>query len=585
MGVEIGLRCNLRGNLRCNVNAAIIALLVALAMLLAFHANAQSAPSNLTTDAVAASRLEYVVVDRGQRPPQMVHAGQLRWQLADPAYQMLPSDGKHDIWIRLSVANSALEPRQVQLAYVLPAVDEVALYWPVDTIWAALTAGDTVAVRDWPIAGRYPQFAITLKAQETRQLYVRVRNSNPAPLALKVFTSQQAVDAATSQTHGLMASLGVALLTSALCLVLGWVYWQKSMAWFAAYAVAVALNHLVITGMAGELLLSDAPFVIDRAKSGLPLMVAGFSLLLVRDLCRLAIRSRLWSRVTALVAVLAYLTGFAVFAMPASWAPHVLVPVLNLCALLVLWIAALTWWRGDKVGLWILMSKVPLVFGGVVVGARMWGVTLLEFDVQAVYAWSIALSLPLLTVALYLRCKNLRALERAKRQVTAQVDDHGAESAPIFLESLQVGVQRFRQSSVPMGLVYVRVANLDFIRSSLGENEARRTLIRTMIKLQRILGDAEALARLDKTTFGAMFELVGSRQQLQALASRLVAHGLMPLKGHQSPLLKFHIGIAVLPGNDSLVDRLHLALMDLLDKMSDGTRRPIRLLNEDAAAG
>jgi GGDEF domain-containing protein len=133
-----------------------------------------------------------------------------------------------------------------------------------------------------------------------------------------------------------------------------------------------------------------------------------------------------------------------------------------------------------------------------------------------------------------------------------------------------------------MGLVYVRVANLDFIRTSLGENEARRTLIRTMIKLQRILGDAETLARLDKATFGAMFELAGSRQQLQALASRLVAHGLMPLKGDKSPLLKFHIGIAVLPGNESVVDSLHQALLALLDKMSDGTRRPIRLLNEGA---
>jgi GGDEF domain-containing protein len=578
MGGETVVRRNLGGG----AHAAISILLIALAMLLAFHANAQLFTSHPTTDAVVASRLEYVVTDRGQLSPKMLHEGQLGWQVADPSYQMLPSDSAHDIWIRFSVANRALEPRQVKLAYELPAVDEVRLYWPVDTIWAELTAGDTVAVRDWPMPGRYPQFAITLKAQESRQLYVRLRNSNPAPLALKVFTPQQAVEAATAQTRGLMASLGVALLTATLCLVLGWVYWQKSMAWFAAYAVALALNHMVITGMAGEIWLANAPFVLDRAKSGLPMMVAGFSLLLVRDLCRLAIRSRFWSRVTALVAVMAYLTGFAVFAMPASWAPHVLVPVLNLCALLVLWIAALTWWRGDKVGLWILLSKVPLVFGGVVVGARMWGVTLVEFDVHAVYAWSIALSLPLLTVALYLRCKNLRALERAKRQIAAPVDDHGAESAPIFLENLQVGVQRFRQSSVPMGLVYVRVANLDFIRTSLGENEARRTLIRTMIKLQRILGDAETLARLDKATFGAMFELAGSRQQLQALASRLVAHGLMPLKGDKSPLLKFHIGIAVLPGNESVVDSLHQALLALLDKMSDGTRRPIRLLNEGA---
>jgi hypothetical protein len=56
----------------------------------------------------------------------------------------------------------------------------------------------------------------------------------------------------------------------------------------------------------------------------------------------------------------------------------------------------------------------------------------------------------------------------------------------------------------------------------------------------------------------------------------------MPLKGEASPLLKFHIGIAMLPGNETMVDRMHQALLELLDKMSDGTRRPIRLLNEGA---
>jgi hypothetical protein len=83
---------------------------------------------------------------------------------------------------------------------------------------------------------------------------------------------------------------------------------------------------------------------------------------------------------------------------------------------------------------------------------------------------------------------------------------------------------------------------------------------------------------------GLIVETVTRREALLERASRLVAHGLMPLPGLKPEVtLVLHVAIDVLSENPLPAERLHDDLEAQLRGMGVRTRRPIRFLAAESS--
>jgi hypothetical protein len=104
-------------------------------------------------------------------------------------------------------------------------------------------------------------------------------------------------------------------------------------------------------------------------------------------------------------------------------------------------------------------------------------------------------------------------------------------------------------------------------------------MIRAAIRLQRLMPDADCIGRVNENTIGVIVETLTMRAALMERASRLVAHGLMPLRDLvPEVVLNLHVVGNVLSENPLDAPALQQALENSLASMSARTRRPIRFL-------
>lgn len=121
------------------------------------------------------------------------------------------------------------------------------------------------------------------------------------------------------------------------------------------------------------------------------------------------------------------------------------------------------------------------------------------------------------------------------------------------------------------------------IKNFHGASIAEQSLLRSVIKLRRLLRDVDTVSRVGEARFGLVLEGVTSRASVTDRAARLIAAGLMPLKGLKPEVtLQFHIAAVLLDERCVDAPELAAALSDLLKSMSPRTRRPIRFLEPEA---
>jgi GGDEF domain-containing protein len=111
---------------------------------------------------------------------------------------------------------------------------------------------------------------------------------------------------------------------------------------------------------------------------------------------------------------------------------------------------------------------------------------------------------------------------------------------------------------------------------------AEQSLLRSVIKLRRLLRDVDTVSRVGEARFGVLLEGVDSRAAVTDRAARLIAAGLMPLKGLKPEVtLQFHVAAVLLDERVMEAHDLVDALNDTLARMSPRTRRPVRFLDPE----
>lgn len=543
-------------------------------------------PASVPEGSTAPVRITYVqaLVERGSLNVAQVAAGKLDARLlAGSGNTPVAFALDKELWIALRVANARAVPQAWTLQVRQTSLDEVTLFEPLGEGWRSSLAGDHVPRSEWARPGRFPRFDLQLRPGETRLLFLRVRNDVPAPVPLQL-AGESAGDLWTARADfGLAFSFGALVLLAVASLVQAALYRDNSYFIFGAYALLLGFALASISGVADVLLWGEYPAWADKSKTVFPLAAAGVSVWLVQALCRIRTRSLVLARVSGALGavVVAAAIAYAVL-QPAS--PSLVAGAMFVAAATVIFLAGWTWRRGDGMGAWVAAAHVPIICTTLLIVLRMHGVEPVPFRANVLVSVSMGFILLLMLVALIRRSKELLAV-RIRAQGLESIDSlTGMLSAPLFSDRVRAAVERFTRSRHDAAVIHVRLANFERIRERHGLAAAEQSIIRAAMKLQRVMREADCFGRVGESTMGLIVETVTRREALLDRASRLVAHGLMPLPGLKPDItLVLHVAINVLSENSRPATVLQDALESQLDAMTVRTRKPIRFVQAVAS--
>lgn len=487
------------------------------------------------------------------------------------------------LWQHYRFMKSADSRQDWVLQFPLPLLDLVTVFQRSPSgDWIGQTAGDTVAVSLWPEPGRYPQFQLALTSGSVHDVYVRIQHATRVNVPVKAISGktrshrQQVEALATGVVLGALLLLIVAGAAQSL------VYRDGAYGWYALYVSVMTLVAAAWTGVASHLLWSDSGVWADLAPGCLSILVGGTAPMVVHHLCGPGVGQKWFEP-------LAYWLGAASLPLAITYAmvergTGVIIAGTYVIAVVVLGMRrAIIVWKGrDMVGFWVLAAFMPLALAALLMLASTMGLLPVSSLSQYGLLAGLTLQVPLLLVALNLRSRERHSMEAREQAMATQDALTGLLTPHLFNDRLHRVVSRAMRHGEPAAVVYVELANYDYVKRTYGTAVAEQSLLRSVIKLRRILRDVDTVGRVDEARFGMILEGVSSREPVNEMAARLIAAGLMPLKGLQPEVvLQFHVAGVLL--SEKLADgpKLSLALTHLLDSMAARTRRPIRFLEPE----
>ena len=486
------------------------------------------------------------------------------------------------LWLHLRIARPAGSHTDWMAEIPLPPLDAVTLYQQdQDGSWRGQSAGDKLAVASWPEPGRFPVFRLEVPPGEARDVYFRIAHNARSTIPLRLATASKHAQRMQLAYLSLGLVFGGLLLVIAACLTQSWVYRDRVFFGYAAYAGSLALALAAYTGAGAHLLWPRSGTAGDLGQGVFAMLSAAAAVLFIRDLSGIAARAprlasvALWTALGTPLLLLVYVVADRPFGTIALGIYLLLACGLNL---------AMGWrsWRaGDTVSLWILAAYLPLAAAVVLTLTRTFGLAPASWANQYGLVAAMAVQVPLLLVALSIHSRESHGATTRQLALSTQDALTGVLAAHLFHDRLRQLVARKPEGAA---VLFVDLANYQRIREQHGSAVAEQSLLRSVIKLRRLLRERDTLSRIGESRFGVLLERTGSRVAVTDRAARVVAAGMMPMKGHKPPLsLQFHIAAALLDDLGMDAAELTAGLAALLQSMAPNTRRPIRFLGGSAA--
>jgi diguanylate cyclase (GGDEF)-like protein len=497
--------------------------------------------------------------------------------------EQIHSLGEGQLWLRWRLVRPRNNENGWVISFPMPALDSVTLHQQNERgYWTALSAGDTIPVASWVEPGRYPHFRLELPAGQPREVYARIKHLTPANFPVQIMSESAFEDRIQVEYLGLGVAFGALVLLIVACVTQSFVYRDSVYAWYSGYALVTTLGVAAYTGVAAHLLWPGFGALGDAPQGMLALAAGSAAILFIRNLIGISGRHHVIDKVV-LGAGLAGIALAALFPVIAKGPGLALVGIYVSGATLVnIWIAFEAWRRGDSVGAWVLVAYVPLALAVVLAVSRMAGWLPVSFGTQYAIVVAMAIEVPLLLVALNIRSRERHGAQIRELALSTQDALTGLLAAHLFHDRLRQVVARFKRDPDNAAVVFIDLVNYPQIKAQFGSAVAEQSLLRSVIKLRRLLRDVDTVSRIGEARFGLILEGVTSRIAVTDRAARLIAAGLMPLKGLKPDVtLQFHIAAVLLEERMGEPDELVDALDDLLAGMSPRTRRPIRFLEPE----
>lgn len=483
------------------------------------------------------------------------------------------------LWLHLRVQRGPDSRHDWLLELPMPVVDLVTVHQARDGRWREESAGDTLAVARWPEGGRYPYFRLDVPPGQARDVFVRIRHVTSADFPLRLTTAAEHGRHMQMEYLGLGMAFGALLLLVAACLVQAWVYRDRIFAWYALYATVTALAVAAFTGAGAHLLwpgfgaLQDAPMPMLAAAAG------GAAMLFVRNLFGLRRRFPLQDKLVLALG----LAGLALVAMPPLAPKSVSLAVLGgymaVVTLAAVAMGLAAWLRGDRVGKWVFAAYLPMTVSVIAAFLRIFGWLPVSFGSQYAVVAAMTVEVPLLLVALTIRSRDRHGAEIRAQALSTHDALTGLLAPHLFQDRLRQVVARHRSEGESAAVMFVELVNYARIKEVYGPAVAEQSLLRSVIKLRRLLRDVDTVARMGEARFGVILEGASSRSSVTERATRLIAAGLMPLAGLKPEVtLQFHVAAVLLNERSMEAQQMEEVLAEQLARMGPRTRRPIRFI-------
>jgi two-component system, sensor histidine kinase LadS len=490
------------------------------------------------------------------------------------------------LWLKLRLQPVPGNTEVWELEVPVAVIDLVVLYQQdAGGRWIASSAGDLVPRHDWPLAGRYPFFRLQLRPDRPTDLYVQVRNATTLPLPLRIVTAAVHNQRALIEYLALGIFIGALALLVLASLVRAVLLRDAAYVWFAAYALVAMLALAAFTGVAAHLLWGNAGGWVDTAPACLALLGGSLVVVIVRRLSGAVARVRRRALLFHLVAVVGIVLALAYPLLERELGLVLLGMHLVCVATLNLYAAIMNLRRKDPVGRWMLCGAVPLSIAVALAMARSLGWLPASWITEYALVLALTIDLPMLFGALNSRSHERRSVELRRLASASQDPLTGLLRRGPFVARLHQALARHERRGEGAAIAVIDVVNHDWIQKTRGAEAAEEALLRTVIKLRRLVRDVDTTGRVGETRFGLILEGVAMRRPMMTVATRLVAAGLMEEPdAPRDTVLHFHVAAVVLAEHRAPAEQLLQALGKALDTMSPRTRRPLRFLEADGVA-
>jgi diguanylate cyclase (GGDEF)-like protein len=495
---------------------------------------------------------------------------------ADAMYRLGPTAA---LWLHLRVERKRDDRQEWVLGFPMPVLDLVTVYQRDQAGWHADNAGDTIAVHRWPEGGRYPMFRLDVSPGEVRDVYVRIRHTTSANFPMHLTTASAHAQRNQIEYLALGGAFGALLLLIAACFAFSWVYRDRIFMWYALYAVVTSLAVASYTGAAAHLLWPGFEALRDAPMPMLAAAATGAAMLFVRDLIGLRRRHRIQDRLVHWLGLGGLALALLPPLVPKMVMLHVLGSYMAFSTLTMVAVSLAAWRRGDVVGKWVAAAYLPMTLSVITSFFRIFGWVPVSAGSQYAVVIAMAWEVPLLLVALFIRSRDRHSAVIREQALITHDALTGLLAPHLFQDRLRQVVARQKREGESAAVMFIDLVNHARIKEYFGGAVAEQSLLRSVIKLRRLVRDVDTVARLGEARFGVILEGASARSSVTDRAARLIAAGLMPLPGLKPDVtLQFHIAALMLNERSLDAAGIEAALAGQLARMSSRTRRPIRFI-------
>lgn len=494
--------------------------------------------------------------------------------------QRLPLGRDRSVWLHLRVQRSADSPSEWTLNIPNPTIDGLEFY-ALDARGTLITqhAGDTLALSRWSQPAIYPEFRFVLRNTQAADLYLKVSNNRAIEVPLRLATVTEREQQRTFELVFCGAMLGSLVMLLLWCALRYWESHDAAQGWYMVYTLLMMLVSAQSMGLANLWFWPYTPGWADSASVVLPLLGVGASTLFLRYISATSAHTPWLDRTLlgfGLCSVVLILLGWIVRRELAA-SLHGIYFLAG--PLLAVFTTVRLWREGSTLGPWLFAAYAPMGLTVLFMGGQMLGILPTAWQARYYMLFAVTLSIPLLLHALALRSQQRLSVRGRARASDTQDALTGLLVRERFQAQLHQALQRAAHDRNPAAVAIVEVANYPHIQQQLGLTVAEQCLLRAVVKLHRVLRDADPAGRLDIARFGVVLEGVSSRETFNERMVSLIASGLIPLPGlYPEVTLHFHIAAVVLdevhPHPDTVLDELG----EVLEGIAPRSRRPIRFL-------
>jgi two-component system, sensor histidine kinase LadS len=472
-------------------------------------------------------------VDEGGKASveDVVHDTGIRWHSTNDN-NIYKLDKGQALWVRFT-APPAPTAERWYLEVPYPGVDRVTLFVQnAAGEWTARTAGDTIAISDWPLPHRHPIMPVSVSPQNPRMHLLRIQNGTifGAPLQFVsdsyMGRNEQGISLALGIYFGLVVLAVMLSVTGAVTLQ------DQGYVLYSISAVLMALTQATITGLAGLHLWGDVPWWNNMAPQVMPLFAIASLQLFFAEVVSLRERSRMFYRLLLVGAFISVPLAIYLMITPDVMQRLNLIVVYFLAATaaglgVVIWAAL----RGDRYAPWLLLGSSPVAIGAMFPIARAAGLIPISTWTTHGMQFAIAAELPILLIVLAMRSQHRREHVRRIQGLDRIDPATGLINAAVFHERLVRLIARSQRLKFRSAMLLVDVGNIDQIRRQFDSDSARELTLRVAGRLLSVAREIDTVARLSEHRFGILLEGPLHADEVAEAGPRIVARCLMPFKG------------------------------------------------------